>query len=362
MSLTEPSTSMADVAAPRMDHHVTAQHEVNKLSDNPEGLRTFVLSTAKNGHVTQCIAVANLIGVEIDDVFQIPGLNKALHKRLRDFGKLRYLPAAIRMVWKSRKGKVLFVASGRSVLSACRLLKCVYGNKVCILYVGSPKTWTTKCADVMLRRHYDREPGRDEDNLYSWQPKQVWVNSPICRPLPVSDSAQQGVTVLVGGVNATYGDKVADYSVFLDQIDTLVQAHPVSIVFSRRTRASVKTAIEQRFNLTTATLVDASDRQGFLTACENAGAFVVTPDSVTMVAEACATGKPVYMADLPIKNSETKNYRFIGTNLENGYVHPFDGVVNFECRPFDRADVEAARRDLTAHIEAWLRNPSVLST
>ena len=360
--MTESSTNKGDIVGSYINDLVVERPKSGQFADRREDVRTFVLSTAKNGHVTQCIAVANLIGFEIENVFQIPGLNKSRHKRLRDFGKLRYLPAALRMVWKSRRGKILIVASGRSVLTACRLLKRVYGNKVCIVYVGSPKTWTRKCADIMLRRHYDREPGRDEDNLYAWQPKQVWIQSPICRPLPVSASAQAGVAVLVGGVNSTYADKAEDYGDFLDKLDTLIKSHSVSIIFSRRTRACVKKTMEQRFGRTGATLVDASDRQGFLAACENAGAFVVTPDSITMVAEACATGKPVYTVDLPVRNRETKIYRFVETNLSDGHVEQFDGGISFEPRSFDRKDIEAARLELTAHIEDWLRNPTVLSS
>lgn len=316
-------------------------------------VRSFVLSTAKNGHVNLCIAAAELIGAEIGQTIQIPGSNKALPAWRKKLGQTRWFIPAVQMLWRCRRGEVLIFASGRSVLLACRLLKLLRRDKVFIIYVGSPRTWTSHATDVMLRADHEREQGRDEDNRYPWKPKQVWVDAPICRPLPVSGRHQTDVAVLVGGLNATYGDEAVDYSDFLAKLEKLVAMHPVSIVFSRRTKPAVSAAFQQRFEQSSARLVEAADRQGFLAACEAAGAFVVTPDSITMVAEACATGKPVYTARLPVKANDSSNYRFIETTLKHGHAQQFDGTVNFDRRAVDRPDIKAARRDLIGYIQAW---------
>ena len=346
---------------PRQTANVAGARIENAASSGVKGngaVRTFVLSTAKNGHVNQCVAVADLIDVDIEKVFQVPGSNKTLPQWRKDIEKPRWLFAALLMVWKMKRGKILVLASGRSVLLACHLLKLLRGNNVYIVYVGSPRTWTKRSADVMLRANHEREVDQDEDNRYPWKPKQVWVDAPISRPLPVSEAPQKGVVVLLGGLNATYGDEAADYDAFLDELQTLAATHSVSIAFSRRTKAKVKKTVEKRLGRANVTIVDATDRQGFLTACEGAGAFVVTPDSITMVAEACATGKPVYTANLPIKNRDTSNHRFIETNIKEGHVEQFCGTVNFERRAVCRADVEAAQRDLVNYIEAWKRASS----
>ena len=329
-------------------------------TDN-EAPRAIVLSTAKNGHVTQCIAVADLIGVEVEDVIQETGLNKALPEWRREVAKMRWLVSALRLAWRFRKGRLIILASGRSVLVACRVIKILRGDNVFILFIGSPKHWTTNCTDVMLRSEHEKESDRVEDNRYPWNPKQIWVDAPICRPLPVSVSKEDGVTVLLGGLNITYGDKVSDYKQFIEQLEILAQSTPIRIVFSRRTKSAVEKAFRDRFGDTNAKLIDAVDRQGFLDACEAASAFVVTPDSITMVAEACATGKPVYTAQLQTKRSGTRNHRFIETALKKGYAQPFDGEINFERRMVDRVDVDAARNDILGYIETWKRDSSSLS-
>ncbi|MDA9865283.1 mitochondrial fission ELM1 family protein [bacterium] len=360
--MTDTLSSKVNAAAPPGNAIGVAPSSTKLFETGHDTARTFVLSTAKNGHVTQCIAVADLIGKDIEDVLQIPGLNKALPNWLMEVDKIRWFLPALRMAWKFRKGKFLILASGRSALVACRFIKVLRGNNVLILFIGSPKNWTAKCADIMLRPEHEREDDSVEDNRYPWNPKQVWVNSPICRPLPVSGKDRNEVAVLLGGLNITYGDEIDDYSAFLEQLEPLIEAHPVSIVFSRRTKAEVIEAVEQRFGHTNAKMVDAADRQGFLDACEGASAFVVTPDSITMVAEACATGKPVYTAKLPLKRSDTRNHRFIETSLKNGYAQEFEGDISFERCSVSRDDVDIARRDISTYVEAWLRDPSTLTS
>ncbi len=359
--MTKPLTRLADAPTAQTEDLPVAQGSADLIAQDGDTVRTFVLSTAKNGHVTQCIAVADLLGLEIEEVIQEPGVNKALPEWRRELEKTRWILPALKVAWRFRTGKYIILASGRSVLPACRLIKQLRGDSVFILFIGSPKKWKTKCTDVMLRSKHEREKDRDEENRYPWNPKQVWVDAPICRPLPVSEDRETGVAVLVGGLNITYGDEVADYTDFLDSLDALVRSSAVSIVFSRRTKPEVEDAFRTRFANTGATLVDAADRQGFLDACEGAGAFVVTPDSITMVAEACATGKPVYTAKLPVKRKGTRNHRFIGTTLEKGYAQQFEGEINFEQRTVERADIDAARRAIAGYIEAWNGDPSSIS-
>lgn len=329
------------------------QKSTNGCSITAGSFRTFAISTKKNGHVTQCLAVADLVGVKIEAVLQIRGLNKALPEWQRELEKLYWIFPAIKMAWTFRKGEYLILASGRSVLPACRLIKFLRGNEVFILFIGSPKKWTTNCADLMLRPQHERELGVDEEKRYPWCPKQVWVNSPICNPLPVSKEEGCEVVILLGGLNITYGDEITDYSDFLNRLDTISAQHSLSIIFSRRTKKSVQNAIKKRFAPTNVKLIEATDRQGFLNACESAGAFIVTPDSITMVVEACATGKPVYIPDLPVRRVETRNHRFIEMTIAKKYAKHFDGNINFARSYIERKDIENARQVMTGYITSW---------
>jgi mitochondrial fission protein ELM1 len=315
--------------------------------------RSFILSVAKNGHVTQCVAVSELLGLDVEQVLQEPGVNKALPRWRRELQKPRWLMAALRVAWKFRKGRYIILASGRSILPTCRLLKILRGQDIFILFIGSPKKWKTNCADVLLRAQHERERHEDDRNPYPWNPEQVWIDAPICQPLPVAASSEKAVTVLLGGLNITYSDDAESYRDFLDRLQELAKTLPVSIVFSRRTKPEVKKAVQERFAPTTARLVDAEDREGFLKACAEAGAFVITPDSITMVAEAFATGKPVYTAELPVKRGGTRNQRYIETALANGHIEKFEGTISFAPRKVDLSYIDKASRAISAALARW---------
>ena len=320
-----------------------------------------VLSTAKKGHVTQCLAVAELLGIEIQEVIQARGINKAWPRWRQEVDKLKWLVTALRMAWNFRGGKNIIFSSGRSVLPATRLIKLLRGNQCLVLHIGSPKHWKRRCADIVLRFDHEREPGVDEDTRYPWNPHQIWVSAPICLPLPTTDTDNREVTVLMGGLNITYGDDVKSYSALLAGLDSLVQKEVVNIVFSRRTKADVVEAVKQRYGQTGARLIKADDQQGFMASCENAGVFLVTPDSITMVAEAYATGKSVYVADITIKRTDTRNFRFIDKAIESGQVQVFEGEIDFDRRQIDRSDVDEARATMLGIIADWKEDPSSLS-
>src|SRR5690606_24876215 len=65
-----------------------------------------------------------------------------------------------------------------------------------------------------------------------------------------------------------------------------------------------------------------------------ADAIVVTADSVSMVSEACSTGKPVYVAPLPGRSAKLD--RFHASLRAAGMTRPFDGSLDRWCyRPLD---------------------------
>jgi mitochondrial fission protein ELM1 len=80
---------------------------------------------------------------------------------------------------------------------------------------------------------------------------------------------------------------------------------------------------------------------GFLAAADF---IVVTCDSVNMVSEACATGKPVYVAELP--GGSEKFRRFHALLRQDGMTRAFDGALEpYTYAPLDdmREVVERVR-------------------
>jgi mitochondrial fission protein ELM1 len=76
----------------------------------------------------------------------------------------------------------------------------------------------------------------------------------------------------------------------------------------------------------------------------HADAIIVTVDSVNMVTEAAATGKPVHVIDLP--GGSDKFRRFHAAMVEAGITRPFTGAIEHwsYTAPDDTARVAAEIR------------------
>src|SRR5262249_20742063 len=70
--------------------------------------------------------------------------------------------------------------------------------------------------------------------------------------------------------------------------------------------------------------------------------IIATCDSVNMVSEACTTGKPVYVVDLP--GGSDKFRRFHQSIRDDGLARPFAGVLEkWQYQPLDDMQQVASR-------------------
>jgi len=69
--------------------------------------------------------------------------------------------------------------------------------------------------------------------------------------------------------------------------------------------------------------------------------LIVTGDSISMISEACSTGKPTYVY-MPSNSLEKKHLRFCNQMIEQGYVKRFDGNVSilekYAYKPLNELD------------------------
>jgi len=119
---------------------------------------------------------------------------------------------------------------------------------------------------------------------------------------------QKVVSVILGGPNKYYNFTNDQLIEIFDSIKTkyISKGYKVIIVPSLRTP---KTIIElaKREMGKFGYVVDAVDKQAYLSAYALATYIVVTCDSISMISEAMASGKPIYVAHMKAKKN---NYRF----------------------------------------------------
>jgi mitochondrial fission protein ELM1 len=133
------------------------------------------------------------------------------------------------------------------------------------------------------------------------------------------------VAVLLGGSNGRHRmdrESMARLGALLRRVAE-ERGAGLAITPSRRTGADNLAALRDALAGTPCEIWDETGDNPYLGYLALADAIVATSDSVNMVSEACATGKPVHVFHLP--GGSAKFRRFHATFEAAGYTRPFDG-------------------------------------
>lgn len=156
--------------------------------------------------------------------------------------------------------------------------------------------------------------------------------------------------VLIGGANRSYRlmpDRLAGIA---EAIAAILQTTGGSALVtpSRRTGAAGVALLRDRLQGLPATVWDMTGDNPYFAYLALADAFLVTADSVSMISEAAATGRPVHI--LPLDGGNAKFARFHQGMQEAGITRPFAGRIEHwdYAPPDDTARAAAAVRALVA--------------
>lgn len=135
------------------------------------------------------------------------------------------------------------------------------------------------------------------------------------------------VAVLIGGSNRRYRLTPRLMSEIADRLAALTETHGAGLAVtpSRRTGAGNEAVLRERLRARPAVVWDKQGENPYFGYLALADAIVVTGDSVSMVSEACATGKPVYVVEL---RGGSKRFRRFHDGLRaEGLTRPFTGEL-----------------------------------
>lgn len=159
--------------------------------------------------------------------------------------------------------------------------------------------------------------------------------------------------VLIGGSNRSYRLGLGRLGEIADAIAASVRAGGGSVVLtpSRRTGAAGVALLRERLQGLPAAIWDMTGDNPYYAYLAIADAFLVTADSVSMVSEAAATGKPVHIIEL--NGGDAKFARFHHAMREAGITRPFAGrIESWRYEPLD--DTARAGAALRALVLAGL--------
>ncbi len=152
----------------------------------------------------------------------------------------------------------------------------------------------------------------------------------------LADLPRPLTTVLVGGPNRVYGMSSKEVSAFSDKLAAFAKATGGTLLVtpSRRTGTDNIASLRAGLQGSAAEIWDGAGDNPYFGYLASADQIVVTCDSVSMVSEACATGKPVYVHDLP--GGSAKFSRFHDALRADGITRAFTGQPeSWRYDPFD---------------------------
>jgi mitochondrial fission protein ELM1 len=140
------------------------------------------------------------------------------------------------------------------------------------------------------------------------------------------------IAVLLGGDNSRYRFTEAEARVLARQLKALAgQGYGLLITGSRRTGESNLNVFREALAGCAAFISDGSGDNPYFGMLAHADAFIVTCDSVNMITEACSTGKPVHVVQLPAQgrrvSERDKFSRFLRGLEESGRIRFFKGEI-----------------------------------
>lgn len=223
----------------------------------------------------------------------------------------------------------LVVSCGRRAVPYALYIKKQSANKTLLVHIQNPQT-DIKKFDLVIAPIHDRLNGQNviqtvaalhniNDQKLTFEAKKFEDR--------LSYLPKMKVTVLVGGSNKCYRLDIETISQLAAQLRQLVNKFEVGLLItpSRRTGKSNMAALRKGLNGIPSEIWDFQGPNPYLAYLGQADAIIVTSDSINMVSEACATGKPVYVFQLGKGNR--KFSEFHKRMRDRGYTRTFRGSL-----------------------------------
>ncbi|MES1940363.1 hypothetical protein T5B8_08974 [Salinisphaera sp. T5B8] len=324
--------------------------------------KTWVLQHYKTGHRSQALGLADALGWEFEtrEIDNAPArwLVKALRAQLPIAADK--LPAGIRPPWPD-----LIIASGWLPGRVARWIRARNRGNTRLVLMGRRGGPVGESEDLAIAcRHFDLTP--HPQHLETTLPPSKVSAERIAEagrrwPHVFGDNAASPrIAWLVGGTSAQHELDTATAAAMLDRIQqaALTTGGTLAVITSRRTGADVTRALTLRAG--TNTRIEPWQQRAdadnpYLGYLAHADILIVTGESESMLAEAVATGKPVYIVPLAERKRSPRQrvadwvYRQSQTDRTNarGSRRPQQGLQYLSARLVEQR-ILLPRRDMAA--------------
>jgi mitochondrial fission protein ELM1 len=225
----------------------------------------------------------------------------------------------------------LAISCGRQSVVGSRVLKRIGRDRILTIHTQDPKV-ALSAFDLIVAPEHDGLTGH---NVLATRGAVHHVTSDVLRA-----AREQGpdpawrwdrlhhpiVPVLIGGTNRHYEFGLQSLSPMIAMLLEAARVEELSLVIlpSRRTPRAVTDALASEFSRDHF-VWDGSSANPYMFALASASHIIVTGDSVSMISEATATGRPVHVYHLPERRHARRFRRFHTAFEQYGYTRRFTG-------------------------------------
>jgi hypothetical protein len=304
---------------------------------------SWVLTDGKAGMESQCLGLAEALGLRPDV------------RRVRPRAPWRWLPPRLWLAPLAAPARgdrpappwpEVLIATGRQTVAIAAAIR--RAGRIFAIQIQDPAVPLDRF-DVVVAPRHDGLAGDNvvvsEGALHRITPSRLRAEGARFRGA-LAGLPRPLVAVLVGGSNRQYRLTPDALARLCGGLVRLTREHGAGLAVtpSRRTGRTAEAVLRQALHGAPAAIWDGGGDNPYFGYLAEADAIVVTSDSVNMVSEACATGKPVYVFHLD--GGGAKFARFHRNFAERGLTRPFDGRLDPWTPPaFDEmATVAAAVR------------------
>jgi mitochondrial fission protein ELM1 len=313
-------------------------------------LQCWVITDGKAGMESQCVGLAETLGIETAiKRTRLRSPWRQLSPTLLRDAPLRALSARgdrLTPPWPD-----LLIASGRQSVLPSLLVRRESGGTTFRVQIQDPAI-DPKLFDLIVVPRHDRLRG---DNVVVTRGSLHRVNAARLDDARQSFAARLGhlphprIAVMIGGDNDVFRLTPEIVTTLAADLQALSRGGASLMVTpSRRTGAANEAIMRQALAGITGEVWDGTGDNPYFGYLAYADAVIVTEDSVNMVSEAAATGKPVHL--VPLAGGSAKFRRFRDSLTAEGVVRPFAGRIEHWTYPMvdDMAAVAEAVRERMA--------------
>lgn len=329
---------------------MTKKYPESETSQEPA--TAWVLTDGKAGDETQCLAVAEALGLAAECRRVAPrapwswimprlGLIDPREAPLRPGSPI------------APPFPDLVIASGRRAVSYLARIKRESGGRTFTVFLKDPRTGAG-AADLIWVPEHDTLRGDNVIATPSGPHRFSQDRLAAARAAPLPDIAalpHPRVAVLVGGDSRNHRFSDGDMAQLAQGLARIAaDGAALMITASRRTPLALARALRKLAASGPHVMWDGSGDNPMLDYLANADAVVVTADSANMVGEALASGRAVHV--FHPSGGHRKFDAFLGAVSARNAVHPFPGPLKVTtCEPIDSTPViaEAIRQRFSAH-------------